>query len=270
MGPSGDAEQSLYAGLPFHWRPAQVIGVVQVDVSFIPAPARAAPCAARGGSLAGARQRVERGRGPTPCFRQAAVPDPGSRGVLRACRLSPSLSVARSRRPCRPPHALNRRPEGWTDRHWDARSSIRSWMSMRKMFALSAVHVRGEQEGEHGGGTGPRARCSPSPSPGPTRVAVDPVRLAMRCSTPTSISAASCRTRASGGALVPPDVRRRRRGGQSQYRGVSDHAFWTAWPAKPAASEVVAHATLSLPQPERFVVGRVASGRRRRRVRCAS
>ncbi len=36
--------------------------------------------------------------------------------------------------------------------------------------------------------------------------------------------------------------------------------FWTAWPAKPAASEVVAHATLSLPQPERVVVGRMRPG----------
>ena len=33
-----------------------------------------------------------------------------------------------------------------------------------------------------------------------------------------------------------------------------------AWPAKPAATEVVAHATLSLPQPERVVVGRVRPG----------
>ena len=31
--------------------------------------------------------------------------------------------------------------------------------------------------------------------------------------------------------------------------------FWTGWPAKPAATEVVAHATLSLPQPERVIVG---------------
>jgi hypothetical protein len=30
-----------------------------------------------------------------------------------------------------------------------------------------------------------------------------------------------------------------------------------SWSAKPAATEVVAHATLSLPQPERVVVGRV-------------
>ena len=36
--------------------------------------------------------------------------------------------------------------------------------------------------------------------------------------------------------------------------------FWTAWPAKPAASEVVAHATLSLPQPERVLVERVRPG----------
>ena len=33
-----------------------------------------------------------------------------------------------------------------------------------------------------------------------------------------------------------------------------------AWSAKPAATEVVAHATLSLPQPERVVVGRVRPG----------
>jgi hypothetical protein len=38
---------------------------------------------------------------------------------------------------------------------------------------LSVVHVRGEQEGEHGGGTGPRARCSPSRPHRPTRIAVD-------------------------------------------------------------------------------------------------
>lgn len=36
--------------------------------------------------------------------------------------------------------------------------------------------------------------------------------------------------------------------------------FWTAWPAKPAASEVVAHTTLSLPRPDRFVVGRMRLG----------
>ncbi|MEQ1896750.1 MAG: hypothetical protein ABL971_05095 [Vicinamibacterales bacterium] len=33
-----------------------------------------------------------------------------------------------------------------------------------------------------------------------------------------------------------------------------------AWSAKPAATEVVAHATLSLPQPERVVVRRVRPG----------
>ena len=32
------------------------------------------------------------------------------------------------------------------------------------------------------------------------------------------------------------------------------------WSAKPAATEVVAHATLSLPQPERVVVERVGPG----------
>jgi hypothetical protein len=30
--------------------------------------------------------------------------------------------------------------------------------------------------------------------------------------------------------------------------------FWTAWPAKPAASGVVAHATLSLPQSEWAII----------------
>ncbi len=35
---------------------------------------------------------------------------------------------------------------------------------------------------------------------------------------------------------------------------------WTAWPAKPAASDVVAHATLSLAQQERVVFGRVRPG----------
>ena len=38
---------------------------------------------------------------------------------------------------------------------------------------------------------------------------------------------------------------------------MSDHAILATWPAKPVATEVVAHATLSLPQPERVLAGLV-------------
>ncbi len=89
---------------------------------------------------------------------------------------------------------------------------------------LSAVDVRGEQEGEQGGGTGPRARCSPLSSACPTRVAVR-WQCVSSCVAPRQLQsalwvaehghrAADCAAR---------QVRRSWRDGQSQYRGVSDH-----------------------------------------------
>ena len=65
-------------------------------------------------------------------------------------------------------------------------------------------------------------------------------------------------TERSGRRSLPPaPIRRRRRDGQSQYRGVSDHEIWTAFAITPAATEEVAHATLSLSQPEQVDLGRV-------------
>ena len=122
------------------------------------------------------------------------------------------------------------------------------------------VHVRGEQEGEHGGGTGPRARCSPSRSPG-----LNTNRGRCKCAAlgkffaPTPISTASCRRGASGGALCRPTSATPPARWSIAVPWRERPPFWTAWPAKPAASEVVAHATLYLPQPSPVVVGRVRS-----------
>jgi len=79
------------------------------------------------------------------------------------------------------------------------------------------------------------------------------VRLATRCSAPTSISAVGCRTLATGGGLCRPTsaTQLARRSIAVPWR--ERPPFWTAWPAKPAASEVVAHATLSLPQQKQVV-----------------
>lgn len=86
------------------------------------------------------------------------------------------------------------------------------------------------------------------------------VRLVMRCFAPTSISAVGCWTPASGGVLCRPP-----KATPLTMRSIAvpwreRPPFWTAWPAKPAASEVVAHATLSLLQPELVVVGGVRRG----------
>jgi hypothetical protein len=86
------------------------------------------------------------------------------------------------------------------------------------------------------------------------------VRLATRGSAPTSISAAGCRTRASGGGLCRPTsapLLAKRSIAVPWRERPRDLATWSA---KPAATEVVAHATLSLPQPELVVVARVRPG----------
>jgi len=175
-------------------------------------------------------------------------------------RLSAPLTAPRSRRSCRSPRALNRRSERWADRHWD-REFDSQLDEHAEDVPLSAVHVRGEQEGEHGGGTGPRARCSPFSSTWPLHDSRSmTVRVATRCSAPTSISAVGCWTRASGGALCRPT-----RATLLARRSIA--VPWRERPrematrsAKAAATEVVAHATVSLPQPERVVVGRVRPG----------
>ena len=96
----------------------------------------------------------------------------------------------------------------------------------------------------------------------------------------TSINGAGCCTHTSGGVLCGPTS-------ATQLARWSIAVPWrerprdlAAWPAKPAATEVVAHATLSLPQPERVVVRRVRprriegvrvnSGRRAAIVRLAT
>ena len=67
---------------------------------------------------------------------------------------------------------------------------------------------------------------------------------------PTSISAASCRTGASGGVLCRPTSATPSTRWSMAVPWRERPPFWTAWRAKPAASEVVAHATLSVSQPE--------------------
>jgi hypothetical protein len=68
---------------------------------------------------------------------------------------------------------------------------------------------------------------------------------------PTPISAAGCRTGASGGALCRPRNATRPARWSIAVPWRERPPFWTPWSAKPAASEVVAHATLSVSQPER-------------------
>ena len=202
---------------------------------------------------------VEPGREQPPCFCRVAVPDP-VRGLLTP-RLSLPLSAPRS-------HATKSfaaRLESPT-RNADliaagSRRSIRSLDERAADVPLSAVHVRGEQEGEHSGGTGPRARCSPSRSTWPNTNR-GRWQCGSLCAAPRQLQSALWVAEHAHRAAVcaARQVRRSRRGGQSQYRGVSDHAIWPLGLPSPRPREVVAHATLSLPQPERVVVGRVRPG----------
>ena len=83
-------------------------------------------------------------------------------------------------------------------------------------------------------------------------------RSPCHCFTPTSTSAASCGTHATGGGLCRPTSAT-----PSARRSIA--VPWrerprdlATWSAKPAATEVVAHATLSSAQPEGVVVARVS------------
>ena len=114
---------------------------------------------------------------------------------------------------------LNRSPLG---------SRVRSQLDEHaEDVALSAVDVRGEQEGEHGGGTGPRARCSPSRAPSTVHVIVA-ANAAGGSNPPCQVQSALWVAERSHRAAVcaARQVRRCWRGGHSQYRGVSDHAIW--------------------------------------------
>ena len=100
-----------------------------------------------------------------------------------------------------------------------------------------------------------RARCSPSRSPGFARISVAAnARALCDCSRQLQPALRIVEHVGAGGGLCRPT-----RATPSARRSIAvpwreRPPFWTAWPAKPAASEVVAHATLSLPQPERPVV----------------
>ena len=134
-------------------------------------------------------------------------------------------------------------------------------MSTPQMFASQQSMSEGNRRGNTGGNRAIARGVPPRVSPG-----LDTNRGRCECAAlcdcsrqlQSALRVAEHAHRAA--FCAARQVRRRRRGGQSQYRGVSDHRFWTAWPAKPAASEVVAHATLSLPQPETVVVGCVRPG----------
>jgi len=110
------------------------------------------------------------------------------------------------------------------------------------------------------GEQGPRVRCSPlasracSVSPAPWRVASAHRLVAKR------FSGSQLRPSSTGGDLCRP------LGAESRARR-SLRGVWRERPrvetpcaAKPAATDVVAHATMSLPQSARVVVGRVRPG----------
>ena len=165
---------------------------------------------------------VEPGREQSSCFCQVAVPDP-VRGLLTP-RLLPLLSASRSRVPNRPPRALNRRSERWSDRHWVA-NSIPQLDERRRCLSLSYRCPRGTGGGTLWG-TGARARCPPR---APSTVHVIVAASAAGGSNPqrqlqSTVQVAARTHRAA--FCAARQVRRSWRGGQSQYRGVSDHAIW--------------------------------------------
>jgi len=102
-------------------------------------------------------------------------------------------------------------------RRWVASSGI-----FRQVFDL------GDDIPEGGtvGGTGPRARCSPLPCSQPSahrerRRGGGRARGCSNCNQRRDLL-----TKGSGRRPLPPaPIRRRRRGGQRRYRGVSDHDF---------------------------------------------
>jgi hypothetical protein len=109
----------------------------------------------------------------------------------------------------------------------------------------------GNRRGNTGGNT-PSARGVPPRAHLDSRDSRSTRMLrAVRLLPPTSINAASWRTHAPGGALCRPasTVPSARRSIAVPWR--ERPSFWTGWPAKPAASEVVAHATLSVSPSER-------------------
>jgi len=118
---------------------------------------------------------------------------------------------------------------------------------LRSQLSRSEVNREGEHRGEH-----PlRARCSPSRSPGSPESRSKEYARVGQVHPRTSISAASCGTGTSGGVLCRPTHRDTAGEVSIAVPWRERPPFWTAWPAKPAASEVVAHATLSVSQPER-------------------
>ena len=129
------------------------------------------------------------GREQPPCSCRVAVARP-VRGLLTP-RLSPPLSPPRSHARSRSPDGLNRRPERRSDRSLIARS-IHSLDERAANAWISAVEIRGEQEGEHRG-EHPSARGVPPPRHLTSQESQSmQVRCGIRPLPPTSISAASC------------------------------------------------------------------------------
>ena len=171
-------------------------------------------------------------------------------------RLSPPLSTTRSHARSRSPDVLNRRSERRSDRSLIA-CSIHSLDERAADVSISAVDIKGEQEGEHRGGTPPPREVFPLALIWPRldrgryecaafgkcfRQLQSVLRVAGRAHRAASCAARQVRPPPARWSIAVPWRER--------------PPFWTAWPAKPAATEVVAHATLSLPQPERSIVGR--------------
>jgi hypothetical protein len=118
--------------------------------------------------------------------------------------------------------------------------------------SISVVDIRGEQEGEHRGGNTPSARgVPPSRSAGSPESRSIGIRRVGQVLPRTSIRAESCGTGTSGGVLCRPTHRDTAGEVSIAVPWRERPPSWTAWPAKPAASKVVAHATLSVSQPER-------------------
>ena len=104
------------------------------------------------------RRQWIRGREQPPCFAQAPVPGP-VRG-LPTPRLSVLLSAPRSYARSRSPGASNRRSDRSLDRSPIARS-IHNLDERATAASISAVGIKGEQEGEHRGGTPPLREVFP-------------------------------------------------------------------------------------------------------------
>jgi hypothetical protein len=190
---------------------------------------------------------VDPGRS-NPQFLPDSVPNP-ARGLLTP-RVSPPLSAPRSHARSHSSDALDRRSERRHDRSLMARLIRRLDERAADAWILSCRDQRGTGGGTQGG-TPPPREVFPSKVPDFARITVD--ASALRHATASANFNRRCELlNACGGRRsVPPVVFAAVSEGSIAVPWRERPPFWPPWPAKPAASEVVAHATLSVSQPER-------------------